>query len=180
MQSPAQRSRPDWRQLPSELLLRIFGSSPLRHLLQAELCCRSWFQVLRCPQGSTVWGDLTIKLDVLRDRISRDGRPASESQLYLRTCRWLKAHASGIASLTITASELEDEDEDEQDNDAQLRNFAEIKKLRAGFAVLVAAFSRLSVDLHVNFDYRDRALQGSWAPHKSDLPASAAPQVCQL
>ncbi|KAK9814886.1 hypothetical protein WJX73_001300 [Symbiochloris irregularis] len=94
-------ARSDWSQLPSELLIRVFKSLSLHELLQAELSCRFWFQALRSPQGSAVWGNLTIELDLLRPRISRDRLPASDSQLYLRTCRWLKAHASGIASLML-------------------------------------------------------------------------------
>ncbi|KAK9815017.1 hypothetical protein WJX73_004946 [Symbiochloris irregularis] len=123
----------------------------LGELLHAELCCRSWARVL--PQGSAVWGDLTVELGLLRPRIARGWTPASDSQLYLPTCRWLKAHASGIERLTLNATDLdnlESDDEDEEDEGTQARKRAQL--LREGFAMVVASFSRLSVDLHVNFE----------------------------
>ncbi|KAK9815063.1 hypothetical protein WJX73_006281 [Symbiochloris irregularis] len=84
-------NRPDWTQLPSELLLEVFSNLQLRDLLQAESSCRSWMQALKCPQAQKVWRDITVSLNErLRSRVSRDGTRArcSDSELWWPTCRW--------------------------------------------------------------------------------------------
>ncbi|KAK9815145.1 hypothetical protein WJX73_008760 [Symbiochloris irregularis] len=149
MQGPECRSSsdgPDWSQLPSELLARIFKLQTQNDRLRAESCCRSWLQVLRSPQGSAVWGSMTIELDELRSRLLRNGAVKFESQLYLPVCQWLKVHASGLESLVLTTTDFDIDDVDDQDR--------MVKEITQGCAMLVASFARLSAQLHVDLRYK--------------------------
>ncbi|KAK9787631.1 hypothetical protein WJX73_008336 [Symbiochloris irregularis] len=56
--------------LPPEIFYKIFEKLQQSDLLQAELCCRSWYTILSDPQAVGLWGAMKISLDTLPDRIA--------------------------------------------------------------------------------------------------------------
>ncbi|KAK9798570.1 hypothetical protein WJX73_010373 [Symbiochloris irregularis] len=143
MQRSVNRSpmgRPDWSQLPSELLTEVFKGLSKPDLVRAELCCRSWNQTLKCLQGCKLWGDVCVELDVIIDAVSGQSREKpSNTQRFLPTCRWFVSHAAGIESLQIQTLCAE----------ADLTE-VDIGLVRGLFAMLMASLSGLQVDVHLH------------------------------
>ncbi|KAK9814995.1 hypothetical protein WJX73_004288 [Symbiochloris irregularis] len=149
--------RPDWTQLPSELLTEVFKHLSFDDLIAAETCCRSWYQTLKCPQDHKVWGVVLLDLDDVRERISTQSRQGvSETNLFLPTCRWLRSHSPGIHSLEIGMYHPEYIDFIAEEGEPAVFS---VEQNRAAFAMLVASLSGCQIDIHINFTSKPEAWQ---------------------